>query len=111
MADEQAPTTQDTQSNSPLIAFDDFLAYSYIDSSDLGGKKKVIYTDDSKPFRELYEATYAKAMANPYTQNNNITGSTIYELFNATTSATNLDYKYRLTILDKIKNSGLLRTD
>jgi hypothetical protein len=63
-----------------------------------------------KDFVDSYNDSYAKALASPYSTANGVSGVTIYDLFKSTTSASNLDIKYRASVLEQIKNSGLLRT-
>jgi hypothetical protein len=50
------------------------------------------------------------ALASPYAASNGITEITVYDLFKSTASAANLDVKYRASVLEQIKNSGLLRS-
>jgi hypothetical protein len=63
-----------------------------------------------KDFVDSYNDSYTKALASPYSATNGVNGVTIYDLFKSTVSASTLDIKYRASVLDQIKNSGLLRT-
>jgi len=95
---EAPPTTQDTQDNSPLLPFlsfakDDWGRYAE------GGKD---FESDIKKIITSYEEKAHTSITNAE--------QTIWDFFLVKQSSTTLDLKYRATIIEQIKNSGLLRT-
>jgi hypothetical protein len=100
---ETPPTTQDTQDNSPLLPFLSFGQGST--GTDFNTK---VWVEGAKDFQSDINKIISTYEEKAHTSITNAE-QTIWDFFLVKQSATKLDLKYRATIIEQIKNSGLLR--
>lgn len=100
---EAPATTQDTQDNSPLIPFESFASRTY---GSAGGRT---YVEGAQDFQSNINKIITSYEEKAHTSITNA-DQTIWDLFLVKQSMATLDLKYRASILEQIKNSGLLRS-
>lgn len=100
---EAPPSPQDTQDNSPLLPFLDFASRTY---GSAGGRT---YAEGAKDLESDINKIITSYEERSHTSITNVE-QTIWDFFLVKQSATTLDLKYRASIIEQIKNSGLLRT-